>query len=271
MTDGSWRTEELLAARAAAEAGRYARYRWGEAREVGSKAAPADLVTEVDRECETIIRSVLLQAQPGCAVFGEEGGGDRDAERVWFVDPIDGTTNFVHGLPGFTISVGLTAEGTPVAGAVFDPVAGEMFTASAGGGATLNGRPIAVAASTTRTETGLFATGIPPVEPARSFALRTFVAVTARARNVRNFGSAALHLSYVACGRLTGFWEPRLNAWDVAAAVVVLREAGGRATDLAGRQWHSRLRGVVGTNGAVHDALLEILAQEGPPPEESRT
>ncbi len=266
MPEDAWRAEELLAAQAAAEAGRHARTQWGRARDVGSKAAPGDLVTEVDREAEAIIRRVLCEARPGCAVFGEEGGGERDAELVWFVDPIDGTTNFVHGLPGFTISVGLTLRGRPVAGAVFDPVAGEMFTASAGGGATCNGQPIRVAAEPATTEDGLFATGIPPVEPVRRYALRCLTAVTLCSRNVRNFGSAALHLAYVACGRLSGFWEPHLHAWDVAAATLLVREAGGRATDLTGQDWHAGLRGVMGTNGLVHEALLAAVAAQGPVP-----
>lgn len=262
----SYRADELLAAHAAAEAGRYARLHFGRAHQVGSKSTASDLVTEVDREAEAIVRQVLAAKRPGCAVFGEEAGGNREAEQVWFVDPIDGTTNFVHGLPGFTVSVGLAHAGRPVAGAVFDPVSGEMFTASLGGGATLNGQPIRVAGELDLAR-GLFATGIPPVEPARSYALRCLAAVTLRSRNVRNLGSAALHLCYVAAGRLTGFWEPHLNAWDVCAAAIILREAGGRVTNLSGQEWHAGLRGIMGSNGDIHDALAAVVCAEGALPD----
>jgi myo-inositol-1(or 4)-monophosphatase len=264
--DATWRDDELLAARAAEEAGRLARERLGRAAFVGAKAAPADLVTEVDRQLEAVVTAVLRAARPGCAIFGEESGGERGADRVWYVDPIDGTTNFVHGLPGFTVSVALTQGGVPVAGAVYDPVGDEMFTASRGGGATLNGRPIRVAAETDMAR-GLFATGVPPVEPARGFALRCLSAVTLRSRNVRNLGSAALHLCYVAAGRLTGFWEANLHAWDVSAAAVVVREAGGRVTDLEGREWHAGLRGVAAANPRVLEALLQVVQAQGPVPE----
>ena len=258
MAGGVWRDEELLAARTAVAAGRLVAGRAGAAAQVGSKATPADLVTECDRQSEALIREALGRADPGAGVFGEEGGGDRDQERVWFVDPIDGTTNFVHGLPGFTVSIGLTFRGRPVAGAIYDPPGGELFTASEGGGATVNGRPIAVSPEPDMVR-GLFATGFPPVDPYREYALACAQTVVRRSRNVRNLGSAALHLAYVASGRLTGFWEPLLNAWDVAAAVVIVREAGGEATDMDGRTWTADLRGVLGTNGRVHAALLETL------------
>jgi myo-inositol-1(or 4)-monophosphatase len=261
----SWRADELLAARAAAEAGTLVVSRLGRVGRVSSKAAPADLVTEVDRASEELIVGILRAERPGCAVYGEEGGGSLDGELVWLIDPIDGTTNFVHGLPGFSVSVALAYEGRPVAGAVFDPVRGEMFTASAGGGATLNGRPIRVSAEADFVR-GLYATGVPPVEPVRSYALRCLTRVTQAARNVRNLGSAALHLAYVAAGRLTGFWEANLHAWDVAAGALLVSEAGGLVTDLEGRAWHAGLRGAVGTNGRVHDALLEALRAEGPVP-----
>ena len=253
------RTFELAAAEAAVEAGRRVRPWAGCAREVGHKANPADLVTEMDRQSEALITAALRRRFPDHDLFGEEGGGRREAEYVWYIDPIDGTTNFVHGLPGYTVSVALTQRGRPVAAAVYDPTADELFTARAGGGATANGRPLTVSAESGLAD-ALLGTGIPPVPPSQAWALRSLAAVGERVRNVRNFGSAALHLGYVAAGRVSGFWEPLLQPWDTAAGVLLVREAGGRATDIAGSEWHAGLRGVVGTNGRIHDALLQVLA-----------
>jgi myo-inositol-1(or 4)-monophosphatase len=260
-----WRSYELVAAAAAVEAGQAILPWAGGAAEVETKAGAADLVTEQDRRSEALIRAAIRKRFPDHGFFGEEGGGSRQAEFVWYVDPIDGTTNFVHGLPGFSVSVALVHRGQPVAGAVYDPVARELFTASRGGGATLNGRPLSVA---WETELGraLLGTGIPPVPPGREWALASIAAVAPRVRNVRNFGSAALHLCYVAAGRLTGFWEPGLHAWDVAAGALILREAGGRVTTLDGREWEAGVRGCVGTNGRIHAALLEALAGVAQPP-----
>ena len=253
------RSFELAAAEAAVEAGRRVRPWAGCAQEVGHKATPADLVTEMDRQSEALITASLGRRFPDHDLFGEEGGGRRKAEYVWYIDPIDGTTNFVHGLPGYTVSVALTRRGQPVAAAVYDPTADELFTARVDGGATANGRPLAVGTEAGLAE-ALLGTGIPPVPPSQAWALRSVVAVGERVRNVRNFGSAALHLGYVAAGRISGFWEPLLQPWDTAAGVLLVREAGGRATDIAGCDWHAGLRGVVGTNGRIHDPLLQVLA-----------
>lgn len=252
------RAYEFCAAEAAVAAGRAVRPRVGRPEHVSTKAAAADLVTECDREAEALIVSILRQRFPEHAVFGEEGGGRQDGEFVWYVDPIDGTTNFVHGLPGFCVSVGLCRQGRPVAGAVYDPVAEVLYSASAGAGATANGLPLRVSAER-RLEDSLLGTGVPPVEPARSWALASGAAVAGRVRNLRNLGSAALHLCQVASGHLGGFWEPALRAWDLAAAVIILREAGGRCTALDGDEWHAGVRGCAATNGAVHDELVAIL------------
>lgn len=260
-----WRAYEHAAAEVAVRAGQMVLPWAGRPPEVETKASAADLVTELDRRSEQLIRSEIGRQFPDHAFYAEEGGGSRDGEFVWYVDPIDGTTNFVHGLPGFSVSVGLAFRGRPVAGAVYDPVGGELFSASLGGGATCNGRPVKVS---TETDLGraLLGTGIPPIQPSKDYAMASIQAVAPRVRNLRNIGSAALHLCYVAAGRLNGFWEPALNAWDVAAAVAILREAGGRATGLDGREWQHDMRGCVGTCGPIHDALVQILAELSLPP-----
>lgn len=255
---------EGVAVEVAVAAGRMVRAWAGRPRGLTTKASPADLVTELDRESEAMIAAELRRAFPEHDIFAEETGGRRTAEFVWYVDPIDGTTNFVHGLPGYSISVAVAHRGRPVAGAIYDPTADEVFSAHLGGGARANGRLLRVADAASLAQ-ALVGTGIPPVQPSKDYAVKSMVAVSTRARNIRNIGSAALHLAYVAAGRLTGFWEPALNAWDCAAGVLLVREAGGRATDIAGTDWHAGLRGAVGTNGIIHDELLAVLGEvQGP-------
>ena len=255
-----WRECERAAAEAAVAAGRLILPWAGRPSEVTTKSSPADLVTEMDRQSEALIRQMLLSRFPEHGLLGEEGGGRLDRELVWHVDPIDGTTNFVHGLPGFCVSIGLCQAGRPVVGAVYDPVADELFSAAAGHGALLNGRPLRPSPERRLAE-ALLGTGFPPVDPGKEWSWRSSLAVSAHVRNLRNLGSAALHLCYVAAGRLSGFWESGLNSWDVAAAVAILREAGGRASSIGGEEWHAGLRGCVGTNGGVHDELLAVLAR----------
>lgn len=255
----------LVAADIAFRAGRRVRPLAGAAPGLETKSGPADLVTAADRESESFIRARLAERFPDHRVFGEEQGGESQGELVWHVDPIDGTTNFVHGLPGFCVSLALAERGRPVAAAVYDPVGDELFTAGLGEGATANGRPLAVSAESTLGE-ALLGTGFPPVDPGKSWAIASIGRVAQEARNVRNFGSAALHLSYVAAGRLSGFWEPGLRSWDVAAGVLLVREAGGRATSLTGEEWHTAVRGCLGTNGRVHAEILGVLAGLPPPP-----
>jgi len=253
-----WVECELAAIEAAVEAGRLVRPWAGRAPDVQAKSGPADLVTDLDRRSEALIRGLLQGRFPDHAICGEEAGGRTDRELVWYIDPIDGTTNFVHGLPGFCVSVGLCLAGRPVAGAVYDPVADELFSASLGAGARCNGRPLHPSAETSL-DLALLATGFPPGE-GREAAWRQGHAVGGR---VRNLGSAALHLCYVAAGRLGGFWESGLRPWDVAAGIAILHEAGGRASTLAGAPWHAGVLGCVGTNGGIHDELLAVLGAQG--------
>lgn len=241
------------------EAGKLVSARVGHHGQVEVKSSPSDLVTEVDRQSEQLIRSALQEHFPEMAVVGEEFGGHAGSDLVWYIDPIDGTTNFVHGLPGFTISIGLAKAGVPVAGVVYDPTADVLFSAAAGDGARRNGAPLHVCGSEELGGGTLVGTGVPSVEPGRSDAMNQIAAVAAVCPNIRNLGSAALHLCHVAGGAFAAFWQKRLHAWDACAGVIIVREAGGQVTDLQGKPWDASRESLVASNGPVHAALLDIL------------
>ena len=216
-----------LALRLAREAGDLLLRHWAgrEALAVDRKR-PGDFVSEADRGAERHLRDGIARARPGDGWLGEETGAAPGDGRRWIVDPLDGTTNFLRGIGHWAVSVALEEGGTPVLGVVHDPVRGETFAARAGGGATLNGRPIAVAG--TRDLSGaLFGTGIPFGGMAHIDAHAADIArLMPACAGVRRMGAAALDLAYVAAGRLDGFWERRLQPWDIAAGLVLLREAG---------------------------------------------
>ncbi len=195
-------------------------------------------------------------------MLAEESGSlaGADAEFRWVVDPLDGTTNFAHGLPIFCVSIALEARGRRALGVIYDPMRDECFAARAGAGATLNGAPIAVSAAQTL-ESALGGTGFPyDVMDAPEETLRWFAPLLPRLRGVRRLGSAALDLAYVACGRLDLFWEAKLHAWDVAAGILIVEEAGGRVTDFAGGSVGIDPVQTAASNGHVHEALLAVLA-----------
>jgi myo-inositol-1(or 4)-monophosphatase len=256
---------------AAKEAGRLIRERVETAKRVETKYSAHDLVTEVDRQAEEIIRQVLLKAHPDHAILGEEGvapgpeasrealEAHRDYENLWIVDPIDGTTNFVHGFPYFCVSIALARRGTVELGLIYDPMRDECFTAVRGEGARLNGEPIRVSEDDTL-GMSLVATGFPAdYKGARKANTAGLIRLSSRCRNIRTAGSAALHMAYVAAGRLTAFWELELNAWDLAAGSLLVEEAGGRVTDTRGTPYHIGVRHVLATNGRIHEAMLEEL------------
>lgn len=228
---------------------------------VEEKGPGGDLVTVADREAEACIVRELRTAFPGDAIQAEETGAHGEAaERVWHVDPLDGTTNYAHGLAQFAVSLGLAVGGEPVLGVVYAPALQEMFTAARGLGAFLNGRPIAVS-RIDELERGLLVTGFP--YDRRQVAdnnLPEFCRLTLASQGVRRLGSAALDLAFVAAGRFDGFWERGLSPWDIAAGVVLVREAGGRVTDY--QQGPLDLRGgrLLATNGRIHEALARELA-----------
>ena len=220
----------------------------------------ADLVTAADRASETLIRERVAKQFPTHDVLGEEQGlEDRGSEYRWYVDPLDGTTNFAHGYPVFCVSLALEhrseSEARRVAAAVYDPTRDELFTAEAGKGATLNGHPIHVSKAARLNEC-LVATGFPSHKRHKNPNIHFYHQITLRTHGVRRAGSAALDLCNVACGRFDGFWEFNLNPWDTAAGVLIIEEAGGKVTRFDGSGFQIDSRETLGSNGLVHDALV---------------
>jgi myo-inositol-1(or 4)-monophosphatase len=216
-----------------------------------------DLVTEADRRSEALVVGRIKERWPGHDIMGEEGTRhEQGSEWKWYVDPLDGTTNFAHGFPVFCVSIGLERTGELEAGVVYDPLRDELFAAERGKGATLNGETIAVSQIAALNES-LVGTGFPSFKRHQSPNIHFYHQITLRTHGVRRAGSAALDLACVASGRFEGFWEFNLNPWDVAAGVLLVREAGGQVTDMAGRPYdHRKPSDTLASNGRVHAALL---------------
>ena len=236
-----------------------------------------DLVTDADKAAEELIVSLIEEAHPGDSILGEEGGSRSEgAERRWVIDPLDGTINFAHGLGHFCVLVAAqvrSSEGVyeTVASATFDPCAGEMFLASRGGGATLNGRAIAVS-STRRLIDAVLATGFGYDRLLRQPDNHAeFCRLSLLTRGVRRFGSAGLDLAHVACGRFDGYWEYWLNPWDMGAGLLLVEEAGGRTSKLDQCGVIPADGEVLVTNGHLHDALSSALLSARTVPANSRT
>lgn len=226
-----------------------------------SKKGPADFVSKADLRAESVLRGELMKARPGYGLLMEESGtfAGSDTSNRWIVDPLDGTTNFLHGIPHFAISIALERDGEPFAGVIYSPIADEMFVAEKGAGAFLNGRRLRVSARR-HVEDALFATGIPfKGLPDHALFTHQLNAVMAACSGVRRFGSAALDLAWVAAGRYDGYWENGLNPWDIAAGLVIVREAGGFVTDLAGGRRMFLGAGVLASNAELHGALLNLV------------
>ncbi len=223
-----------------------------------------DPVTETDREAERFIRSVITSHFPNDSILGEEGGGSSwVGERVWIVDPLDGTVNFVHGIPQVAVSVALWGQGRPLVGVIIDVARNEEFVVVAGERATVNGRPIRVS-ETNSLEDSLLATGFPYDRRQHAEAyLKVVEAVMVRSRGTRRMGAAALDLAWVACGRFDGYWEhggPHgVKPWDLAAGVLLVTEAGGTVTDHLGRANQLDSPAIVATNGTIHEDLRAIV------------
>ncbi|WP_457631807.1 inositol monophosphatase family protein [Oceanithermus sp.] len=227
-----------------------------------TKTGPTDLVTQADRETEAAIKDFLLSRYPDHAFLGEEGGQEKEAGYRWIVDPIDGTVNFAHGFPFYAVSIGLEVNGELELGVVLDSTRDELFWARRGQGAYLNGRPIH-ASETDRLIGSLLATGFPYDVNKDRENLIYFERVLEKGLTVRRPGAAALDLCYVAAGRLDGFWEVKLKPWDVAGALVVLREAGARVTGMQGEPYELGSRYIVASNGLIHDELLATIHGRG--------
>lgn len=219
-----------------------------------------DLVTEVDLRCEQVIRDVLARHTPDVPVLGEEGGGAAGATTRWVVDPLDGTTNFVHGYPFYCTSIALEVDGEPVAGCVIDAVRGVEYVAAAGRGAWSGDRRMRVSGCRDLGE-ALIGTGFPYDRRERADVyLRYLRAVMVRCQGIRRAGAAALELALLADGRLDAFWEFQLKPWDVAAGALLIREAGGRATAVdGGPLLGSGSLDPLASNGWLHDALHAVL------------
>jgi myo-inositol-1(or 4)-monophosphatase len=227
------------------------------------KKGAIDLVTEVDLECERMGRAVIAERFPGHDVLAEElGGGPDEAARSryrWVFDPLDGTTNYAHGLPIFCASLAFEIDGRAEVAAVYDPTRRELFTAERGAGAFLNGIPLRVSPTADLLD-ALLVTGFPyDVHAGRSGPIELFGRFLERARAVRRLGSAALDLCYVAAGRFDGFWEEHLKRWDVAAGALLVSEAGGRVTGMDGSAFDSGAAHLVASNGLLHGAMLEVI------------
>jgi myo-inositol-1(or 4)-monophosphatase len=251
-----------LAERAARRAGDQLRNRFGNSGAINHKGA-IDLVTEADHEAEQLVIETIRGERPGDAVLAEERGAEGEGASVrWIIDPLDGTTNFARSFPMFAVSVAAEIEGELAAGAVYVPMLDELFAASLGSGATLNGRPIRVS-STTALENAFLATGFPydiRVNPDNN--LDHFARFATRALAIRRAGAAAIDLCYLACGRFDGFWELRLKPWDLAAGALAIREAGGHITGSDGSPFRLDGPGVCASNGLIHEAMLSVLTLE---------
>ena len=228
-----------------------------------------DLITVADRTVEKLIRNRLGEAFPGHGIYGEEGTRERmEGAFRWYVDPLDGTTNFAHGFPQFCVSLGLEHrppglnpedDGTIVAAVIYDPLRDELFTAERGRGATLNGKPVRVS-RIRRLAEALLATGFPSHKRHANPNIHFYQEFTLRSHGVRRAGSAALDLAYVACGRCDAFWEFNLNPWDTAAGILLVEEAGGRVTDFSGGHFRLDSREVLASNGLIHEELLGFFS-----------
>jgi myo-inositol-1(or 4)-monophosphatase len=220
-----------------------------------------DLVTEADRASERLIVERLKSHFPEHSIVAEEGGGQEGTSQYrWYVDPLDGTTNFAHGFPAFNVTLGLERSGELVAGVVFDPLRDELFAAEKGGGAYLNQKRIRVS-PVARLETSLVATGFPSRKRHENVNVHFFYQLAMLTHGVRRAGAAALDLAYVACGRLDAFWEFGLNPWDVAAGVLLIREAGGVCSDMRGGPVNLRGPHILADNGGVHDQMVNLFAE----------
>jgi myo-inositol-1(or 4)-monophosphatase len=225
-----------------------------------------ELVTQTDRDTERAVVESLRRAFPDHAILAEEGvlspagAADRDSDHVWIIDPLDGTTNFVHDLPFYCIALALAERGTIVAATVLAPRLGERFSAVRGGGATRNGEPLRVS-STAAMADALLATGFSynRNEPGRDDNVARLARALPRCRDLRRYGSAQLDLCYVAAGVYDGYWEMYLAPYDVAAGALLVREAGGRVTDLTGGEAWLHGGQILASNGALHDELLALV------------
>jgi myo-inositol-1(or 4)-monophosphatase len=236
----------------------------GKLRQIAFKGSPTNLVTEMDRRAEALIIETIQAEFPGDAILSEERGTVGGVSgRRWIIDPLDGTTNYAHGIPIFCVSIALEVDGLTRLGVVYDPTLDECFVARRGDGASLNGQRLSVSEAVTLNES-LVATGLPyNIRETPHNNLAEFSAFSLRCQGVRRMGSAVLYFCYVAAGRLDGYWELRVGPWDAAAGVLMVEEAGGRVTNLEGGPLNPERPEVVASNGRIHDEMLRVLKEVG--------
>ncbi len=221
----------------------------------------ADLVTEADKSAEKLITDAIIRQFPGHDLFGEEGTRtNKGSDYRWYIDPLDGTTNFAHGFPVFCVSLGLEFKGELIAGVLYDPTRDELFAAEKGSGAFLNGQRIHVSKVDNLAEC-LSGTGFPSHKRHQNPNIFFYHVITLRTHGVRRAGSAALDMANVACGRLDAFWEFNLNPWDTAAGAVLVQEAGGKLTRFDGSEWLLDSQETLATNGLVHQQFMDVMRQ----------
>jgi len=255
-------TDQDIAEAAARRAGQYIAEQWQQPDKALEYKGAVDLVTQVDKAAESMILDALRHARPGDRILAEESGTHgTDGQRIWVIDPLDGTTNFAHGFPHFCVSIGLVNPDGADVGVIYDPITQRMFSALEGQGAFLNGIPMSVS-HTTELSRSLLATGFPYdrwTHPDNNS--HRFSHLLRRCQGIRRAGAAALDLAYVAAGWLDGYWEDRLKPWDCAAGILLVREAGGRVTDFAGQAAHPWSGDFIATNDMIHDALRAAVAK----------
>jgi myo-inositol-1(or 4)-monophosphatase len=225
---------------------------------------PINLVTDADHDAQQRVIDHIRRHYPEHRILAEERGGDTHGSSPfrWIIDPLDGTTNFAHGFPMYAVSIGVEYRDELLIGVVYDPTRNELFTAEAGGGAFLNGRSLAVSQTGTL-DAALLVTGFAyDIRESANNNLDHFARFSLKAQGVRRTGSAALDLCYVAAGRFDGFWEVKLSPWDMAGGVVILREAGGRITDLRGNPHSVNQPELVASNGRIHEDMLAVIREQ---------
>jgi myo-inositol-1(or 4)-monophosphatase len=254
-----WKQEIAVARRAAKEAGKILSRMFGQVKQV-TKKGKIDLLTEADLQSEQTILDIITRDFPRDSILTEEAGEyNHLPERVWIIDPLDGTTNFAHTFPVFAVSIALEVENEIVLGVIFDPYTGEHFEAVKGMGAFLNKKPIKVS-QTKELGESLLATGFPYYiheNPQRIMEhFRKMIVLT---QGVRRPGSAAIDLCYVAMGRVDGFWEEGLKPWDTAAGIIIVTEAGGKVSDFEGGPYSPYSKNIVASNTSIHEEMLVAL------------
>jgi len=251
-----------IAVEAALEAGKFLKENVGNIKSIERKIGQeTNLVTEIDKQSEAMIIRKIFEYFPSHAILGEEGGSSvQQSDYRWIIDPLDGTTNFTHGLPLFSVTIGIEHQGEMIAGVVYDPNAEELFTAEKGKGAFLNGKKISVSSTDTLINS-LVVTGFPyNVKENPDNVIQHFINFLPVTQGVRRLGSAAIDLAYVACGRFDGYWEVFLNPWDKAAGVLIVQEAGGMVTNFYNEKNNTVFNpNTIATNGRIHQQMLDII------------